>query len=157
MEPPERLISSLPISSDSYPVNGNKLFSESPGTLGLLRIDVQLMVSLVLTLVRMLQRVLVLMLIRMLMLQRWMSRVESHASCQRTSSAMGANQAGRVGQLVVLSTKTTEPDESVFGYQHRRACGRRLLVNTANLLLHRCMPAATFGTPQSLYPITVAV
>ena len=104
----------------------------------------------------MLKRVLMLVLMGMgmLVLQRRVSRVESHAASQGASSAMGANHAGRVGQLVVLRAQAPEPDEPVLGDQHRRARGGRLLLVQA---LHGRMPAAALGAPQGLYAITVAV
>lgn len=121
---------------------------ERPGTIRLLRVDVQLVVSLVLTLMRMLQRVLMLVLMRMLMLQRRVSSVESHTSGQRTSSTVGANNTRCVRQFVVLRPQATKPNESILGDEHRRACGRCLLVDSAaTSLLHRRVPAATFRVP----------
>lgn len=66
---------------------------------------------------------------------------------------MGANHAGRVGQLVVLRAQAAKPDEPVLGDQHRRPCRRRLLVQA----LDRRVPAATLRVPQRLDAIAVAV
>lgn len=123
------------------------------------------MVGRMLTRMGMLQRVLVLVLVlvlvrvrvrvrmRMLVLQGRVSRVEPHAAGQRAAAAVGADHARRVGQLVVLRSQAPEPDEAVLGDQHRRARGRRLLVQS----LHRRVSAPGLGAPQRLYAIPVSV
>lgn len=74
---------------------------------------VKLVVGLMLTRMRVLQRVLELM--RMLMLYRRMPRVVSNATGERTSPAVSADHALRIGQLVLLRTKTPEPNKTVLG------------------------------------------
>lgn len=74
---------------------------------------VKLVVGLMLTRMRVLQRVLVLM--GMLMLYRGMPRVIPNATGERASPAVSADHALRIGQLVVLCTKTPKPNEAVLG------------------------------------------
>lgn len=74
---------------------------------------VKLMVSLMLTRMRVLQRVL--MLMRMLMLYRGMPRIVPNATSERASPTVSADHALCIGQLVVLRTKTPEPNEAVLG------------------------------------------
>lgn len=88
-----------------------------------LRVIVKLMVSLMLTRMRMLQLVM-----GMLVLHRRMPRVVSDATGERAPSAVSADHALRIGQLVLLRAETTEPDEAVLSDQHRRAAGRSLFV-----------------------------
>lgn len=81
-----------------------------------LRVVVKLMVSLLmLTRMRVLQRVLMGVLMGMLMLYRRVPRIVPDATSERASPTMSANYALRIGQLVLLCTKTPEPNEAVFG------------------------------------------